>query len=768
MKPQAIQTLLSCGLALAVASSVTAQQPATTQLAATQLAKTQSGSAAPNFAAVTTQSFGMDVVDGELRAGGPRYKALLDQSGIEFTPALGAAAVTNYPVHFRVTSIRRGETVAYNHLTAPRVAPQQKGMVASYARGNGIVETYEARVDGIKQNFTFAGKPEGAGDLLVEGRLTTTLAASQLGANDRGLMLQVPGIGGVQFGAVVGIDAFGNRANGGLSYDGELVRFTLPSAYVDNAAYPLVLDPLISTITSVNTSPAADPDVAFDETFDDYLVVWEHQFSQADIDVCGQKVDTAGALVATAIFITNEFGNEINPAVGNVDTGSDYFVAYQDGDSLFGPWNIRGRRVDGGTVTTTSALIDVAATTANEITPDVSGDNSAISGVNDGVIVVFDDSTGISAVKVDLSSMTVVAGPITLDSSANATNPAISKSGGAVGRHMVVWQQDYTTDRDVQGALVDRDLNVLDASISIAGGIPDDEFNADVDGDGDVFLAVFQEHEGGLTGPSDIYCRRFAWNGSSVNSSGAAQVVEGAINVDERDPAIGNLGLKYVASWAAEDVLFPLDYDIAFLEINPDNCLACGVRQLSQGGAINIVDIKPAIATRYSGRASNNPVTLDQGLIVWMDAESAPPFDSNVVGNLYEAFDGGVVTNLGGACGNGGTNGFNGPVALGNSNLRLTVTGASSNLTLVSIMFSNSTVPCGPCQINSSGPSFLSAFGTGGNSSFALPIPCNTVFLGSQLYTQWASVFSGANPCAILPANLQMSFSNRLNVTIGT
>lgn len=755
MNPQSKQTLLSCGLVLAVASSVTAQQ----------LETTPPGPGA--LMAVTARAFGMDVVDGDLCAGGPGYKARLDSSGIEYTPALGAAAPQNYPVHFGVTSIRRGEAVLYDDTTAPDVAPQQSGLIASYARGSGIVETYEARVDGMKQNFTFAAVPAGSGDLVVEGRLTTRLLASHVGAHDGGMKLQVAGIGGVEFGAVVGVDARGRRANGGMSYDGEMVRFTLPAAYVDNAAYPLVLDPLISTIANVNTSPAADPDVAFDETFDQYLVVWEHQFSQLDIDVRGHKLDMSGALIATAILVTNEGGNEINPAVANVDSGSDFFVAYQDSNSVFGPWNIRGRRVDGGSGTVMSGLIDVAAGTASEITPDVSGDNSSFSGPNDGVIVVYDDSTGISAVKVDVSSMLVVAGPIELDGSPAATNPAISKSGGSSGRHMAVWQQDYGTDRDIEGALVDRNLNVLDSFVGVAQGIPDDEFNADVDGDGVVFLAVFQRHESGLTGPSDVYCRRFAWTGFSLTATTPAEVIRGVANQDERDPVIGNLGLKYVASWAS-NFANSINYDIGFIEINPDTCLACGALQYSSGLGAQVTDMNPTIATRYSGRGTNDPVTTDQAMVVWMDANSAPPFASNVTGVLYEGFGGGVVTNLGGGCGSGGTNGFDGPVALGNSELNLTVSGAGSSLLLVSIMFVDSTVSCGPCQINSSAPSFLSALGVSGNGSLPLPIPCDAAFLGTTLYTQWASVLSGGNPCAILPAGLGLSFSNRLTATIGT
>lgn len=755
MNPRAMQTLISCSLAVAAMASATAQGPAANP-----------NQQAPNTASVMKQSFGMDFVDGALRAGGPLYKAEFNADGMLYTPALGKQAPANMPVRFELTSIRRGETSTYDAATARRVAPSQSGLVASYDRGNGVAETYEARVDGLKQNFTFTNVPAGSGDLIVEGRLVTNLPTPRLAFGQHGLRMEEPGYGGVEFGAVVGIDAFGQRTNGSLAFDGSTVSFALPASYVDNAAYPLVLDPLVGTIVVPNVSPSSDPDVAFDETWNQYLVVWEHEFSALDIDVRSQKVDLNGNLVATAIFVTNQFGNEINPTVANVDAGSDFFVAYQDGSSPFGPWNIRGRRVDGGSGTTTSALIDVAATADNEITPDASGDNTSLGGSFDGVIIAYDDSSGISAVKVDVSTNTVVAGPVSLDISSNATNPAISKSGGSGGRHLVVWQQDYGSDRDLQGALVDRDLVVLDSFISIAGGIPEDEFNADVDGDGDSWLVVFQEHESSNTGPSDIYCRRFEWNGSSVSAPNAAVLVEGAAGVDERDPAIGNLGLKYVAAWATQ--FSGLNYDIATVELNPANCLSCGVRQLNAGTGLNVVDINPEIATRWSGRATNNAATVDGGMIAWMDASSNPPFDADIVLHYYEAFEGGAVSNLGGGCGNGGNNAFNGPVALGNTDFNLSVNGAGSDLLLVSIMFVNNSVPCGGCQINGDTTSYLFAPGVGGSSSFDLPIPCDSVFIGSELYTQWASIQSGTNPCAIIPSSLQISYSNRMAATIGT
>ncbi len=61
-------------------------------------------------------------------------------------------------------------------------------------------------------------------------------------------------------------------------------------------------------------------------------------------------------------------------------------------------------------------------------------------------------------------------------------------------------------------------------------------------------------------------------------------------------------------------------------------------------------------------------------MLVFHERENAAPFDGGIVGQELEALgSGGAVTSLGGGCGLGGTNGYNGPVASGNTELRATL-----------------------------------------------------------------------------------------------
>ena len=62
------------------------------------------------------------------------------------------------------------------------------------------------------------------------------------------------------------------------------------------AAYPLVLDPEIGTDILIGGTTFDDtgPDVAYDDTNNTYLVVWQRGFSALNYQVRAQRVDTGG------------------------------------------------------------------------------------------------------------------------------------------------------------------------------------------------------------------------------------------------------------------------------------------------------------------------------------------------------------------------------------------------------------------------------------------------------------------------------------------
>lgn len=285
---------------------------------------------APPSASVMRTAHGAALVGDELHGAGPDYKIHFRRGGFELTPALGRAAPRNFPLSFELESIERGGVLVYAP-GAPAAPELGADGLVRYAHPFGIEERYEIRAGGVEQSFHFAEPLPGSGELVVRGRLAGDLAAT-LGEHAE-LAFAVPGLGGVRFGAVTGIDAAGLTAAGSLRYDGRALELVLPAELVDAAAYPLVLDPLIGTwfvIPGAAVNDESDPDVAYDAGNSLYLVAWHREYSATDYDIHAQRVSTSGASVGGIILIENAAETfAINPTVANVRFSRRFLVAWQ-------------------------------------------------------------------------------------------------------------------------------------------------------------------------------------------------------------------------------------------------------------------------------------------------------------------------------------------------------------------------------------------------------------------------------------------------------
>jgi hypothetical protein len=114
--------------------------------------------------------------DGTLWARGASFKASFGREGASFVPCLGAAAPRNFPVGFRLASVRAGDAeLAFD----AHVEPTRSGELVSFDRGS-LVERYTLRPEGIEQSFVFE-EPLGAGELVLRIALATELGVEQRG-----------------------------------------------------------------------------------------------------------------------------------------------------------------------------------------------------------------------------------------------------------------------------------------------------------------------------------------------------------------------------------------------------------------------------------------------------------------------------------------------------------------------------------------------------------------------------------------------------------
>lgn len=700
--------------------------------------------------------------DGETVGFAAGYKAFFNQGGVEYTPALGKMAERNMPLRFTLQSVRRGSQLL---LDATGTAPQPAiaGNWVVYDRGD-IDEKYEVRLDGVEQVFTFDKRLEGQGDLVVRGRIDSELVPAT--NQDGSFSWLLPGVGGVHYGLVTGVDAHGNRVRGELRRDGNSIEMSLPAAFVDAASFPLALDPLIGSEFQVGTGNNSDPDVSYDLSNNVYLVVWQNRYSTIDIDVYGQRLNgSTGAVVGGSFTLDFTTLTCTTPRVANVNTTNQFLCVWQQGASGFGPWDIAGRRIDAA-AGTLSATVLIASSGDNEMTPCVSGEAAA---ADNEVIVAWKNQTnGIEARQVTVTAAgnpvndpTVVLFAATLF----AGPPTLSKCGGTVGRHVIAWSDGFITDTEIYAQCIDRNLNLLGTLRTVTANTVNDSFPS-IDGDGTDFLVVWAQAEAAANPRSNLRMEGLRYNGATLVTVINERSVSSVAGIDESTPDVCYLGRKYGVVYRSEVTGLPL-YDDTFLQIIEGPTLElCGPRFMLDGlnatANSNYENVQRCVG-KYAGSGST---TNDEAMAVFGEALNVPPFSSVVIATRFEGVGpGGPIVNLGAGCGSLGLHDTTGGgFALGNNTFTYRCNGVSTfDVMFLSLAFPVPPLVCGGCTlVNPASFAFQANPGTGTVTSvFALP--CNPIYLGTPLDSQWVAFNSTGMLCPIAPG---LSASNRLRATL--
>ena len=700
---------------------------------------------------VVAASCGLLERDGQWRALGPRFKAELDGQQLVFTPALGSRAPRNYSLGYRLLDVARdGAPLLPRTAAGARTGERQ----LTVERSAVMDEVWDVRPDGIEHSVVLRALPLGGGDLVARIDVSTELPlASSDGARARFVTGE---LGGVSIDGVLGIDASGATARGSIAWTGGLLELRLPAAFVDGAALPLVIDPLIGVdITVASGFDASDPDVAYGDGR--YLVAWEEVFSGSDSDIRAQRMGVANTFIGGTVDLQSGGDVAINPTVAFNNLSDTWLVAWQQGASIFGPWDIHGRGVRDNGVLIDSLVI--ASDVASEVDPDAGGERTTD---DDDVLVVWErEGGGIRGAQVTLpvaSSTPFVVSSFTVTTTSNDGRPAISKSGGDTGQYMVVWERLIFGfpfgDYDVVGRLFDRNGNALGAEAAIAATTID-ELDPDVDGDGTRWMVAYEREE--ATGADfDIYCKTFESVGGFPTALTPATAVENDVNDDEVDPAVAWVPSKFAVAYA--DRASDFVYHVYVAGLDPATCAACESVNFVSGLSNFVQGVE--LAPRWAGGN-----TADEALLVWSSHDLDPPFDGEVRSQLYQAHTGGPVVGLGGGCGGGGAIVAQGDAAIGNQQFGFAVVAADPmavigflNLSVVG----QTPIVCGPCIWNPWQVTQTAGL-SGGTGSVTTPVPCNASLAGVSLEAQWTVLFTASTPCSLSP---NVSLTDRLQVTL--
>ncbi len=696
---------------------------------------------------------------GRLLGGGAAYRVTFSAEGARFVPALGRAAPTTQHLGLRPLAVRRGtEPVVAGPLTT---APLHERLRARYPHAPSVDERYDVGVDGVELSWRFATRPPGRGDLVVRYALDTSLTSPTV-ADTGGLVFELPGVGGVSIGAVTGVAADGATVAGELRAADGVLEMSLPARFVDEAAYPIVLDPVIGTKIGVQTSAWDDgePDAAFDATTGYYLVTFLRTFSSGDAWPRAQRVDANGNLVGGTIFF-NAAGDCGRARVANLPSRDRFGVVWQQQDGIFDGILFAAVDAATGAISHTAVL---ASSTGVQLflDPDI-GSSSTVPALNDrAFVVVYEDNIQqeIRARRVYFNALDQLVAPSAFAVFADTggpvptsySEPAVARTSGqteellvavrrfsGLGPFTSISVRSITTYGTFLGPVAS-----LGGSSTAAIGAPD------VDGQYGAWVVAWQQTDG--SSPAVRFRSvQFAASGGGYDL-GPTGSLGGAFASQASRPTLGYTPGRTWLGYRSFTPLSTPSHSLIARAIDSGTAAPCNdvfSEPVSSG------DTRIVVATASSGGATAD----ERALCVF--AENDDVFAQR----LSNHGTGGSYTNLGGGCGAGGTQSFSHSPGIGSSGLVCTISGLPPTAIATIFNFSEAAAPlaCGPCVWTpfavTRTPGILS-----GAAGVQFPIPCLGALVGAQFETQWTTIDFGQAPCPVFPG---LVLSDRVRMTLG-
>lgn len=260
-------------------------------------------------------------------AAGPDYKVSFDH-GYTFYPVLGEAYPENLPLAWRTARIAVGDRVLVDATTPARPSYTDWRYELRYPT---VTEAYDVLAAGVEQTFVLH-QPAGAGDLVIEGSITTRLRAAMAPAGHQSLSFaDTQGRELVRYGRAFAIDAGGRRLELATAFDAERVELRVPSAWLASATYPVVVDPLTSRTTIVTNGGAVvrEPHVERDDAGNELMVTFTRISAGTDQDAWGRLRNDAFGHVALAFSDITDNWSTTRTSVAFVNGSTNWVIAAQ-------------------------------------------------------------------------------------------------------------------------------------------------------------------------------------------------------------------------------------------------------------------------------------------------------------------------------------------------------------------------------------------------------------------------------------------------------
>ncbi|MFO1076926.1 MAG: hypothetical protein U1E73_04280 [Planctomycetota bacterium] len=466
--PVALTTLLLCAAARGQTLSEDLRRPVAAPGATSQRSAAADHSAPiPNLAGLGTQTlpdrvqFDRPDARGPLWAIGHSWKASFDGNGFAYTPFFGSDAPRNFPLRIEL----QHASVGGEALPLRRGQPQHEGSQVRTARG-ALSEVVDLSLQQAEQSFVFDELPQ-RGELVVEVRMAGEFQAALTSGGIR----FVNDHGAIEYSHAVARDAAGRSQPLDIAWLGDRARIAIPAAFVATAALPLVLDPVLTTVSLTGPyNPLRTqrlPDVARLTVPGITAVIWRRAFSLTDEDVCVRLYDANQNPYYPLVYIDLTANSWSAPSVAACSNSNNFLVVSQvDTTGAFNGSFIGGRLIDSAGMMGGQFAIEgsnLVGLPGNNYRPDVGGD--AFPSVQAYFTVVFEHETSpgnndIYFRQIDQTGGLLTAQPIALDNGPTMQqNPTISAWNGpdTFAQALVAWQSESSAtpgDDDVKAAWV--------------------------------------------------------------------------------------------------------------------------------------------------------------------------------------------------------------------------------------------------------------------------------------------------------------------------
>lgn len=488
--------------------------------------------------------------NGSVWAATARWKAGFTAAGATFVPFLGSDA-PSHAATFALGAVRCGEVTLPVAAAAPRLHDQR----VAYERG-AVREQYLLRQEGVEQQFVFAALPN-RGALQLDVVVTTALQ-HRIDGDGHAFTGER---GGVRYGRAIAIDATGREAAMTTTWTGEVLRLTVPAAFVATAALPLVVDPLVGPIVDVPASASVfaltATDSAWHHESGDHYVVYERAFSATDHDVYVLRLDAAmQPLEILTIDYTSDYWTR--PRIATLEAHDLACVVAQTSADNVAPFKVSSRSFTCSAAPALGAVVPVGDVPGgNCLAPDIGGDSDPI-GPSRFLIAYEAEFGNSSEVRCQLVAADGDVTPINIPNGIYFTRRvAVSKTCGRQGGDPATWalvyraETTWATDAQLRASFITRSGTLVDAAgiyayFAVIGSTTANagsewDVSSPTDGQlGRTFFCAEVRVDAG-TGRGSVYGHAFDEVGNVLATN---QLLIGG-SVDRRAPAVDGDGCRF-------------------------------------------------------------------------------------------------------------------------------------------------------------------------------------------------------------------------------